>query len=163
MPKTSSSSLRRGIMDQGSLHEDEFTEEVTTEHVQRADVLITHTVVSDTLHAELLNSVHSRAVAGYMDEMNKLIEKKVIAEDTGEDIILKNGQSAFSLYGDRTHEYSQSSGDAGLSGGKIVVHKYGDWGTHRNGQVCCLLLQTAKSGMKSELSKRSPLARRCRI
>ena len=61
----------------------EFAEEVMTEYVQRANKLITHTVVSNTLHAEPLNLVNSKEVAGYMDEMNKLIEEKVIAEDTG--------------------------------------------------------------------------------
>ena len=51
----------------------EFAEEVTTEYVQRADVLITHTAVYDTLHAEPLNSVHDKEVAGYMDQMIKFI------------------------------------------------------------------------------------------
>ena len=64
-------------------------------------VLITHTVVSDTLHAEPLNSIHSKEVAGYLDE----IKKKVIAGDKGEDIILRNGAPTISLHGDRTHTY----------------------------------------------------------
>ena len=43
--------------------------------------------------------------------------------------------------------------NAGLTGGKIVGDTYGDWGTHQSGQVCCLLLQMAKSVVKSKLSK----------
>ena len=83
LPKASSttSSWRKVDVEHQGMHdraEVEFVDEVTTEYVQRADVLITHTVVSDTLHAEPLNSVHSKEVAGYSDEMNKLIEEKVI-------------------------------------------------------------------------------------
>ena len=33
------------------------------------------------------------------------------------------------------------------------VDTYGDWGTHQNGQVYCLLLQTAMSVMPSKLCK----------
>ena len=87
------------------MHEDEFKEEVTTEPAQRADVLITHTVVLDTLHAEPLNSVHSKEVAGYWDVMNKIIEEKEIA---GEEIIPRNGMPAFSLY-KRPHAYIATS------------------------------------------------------
>ena len=42
--------------------------------------------------------------------------------------------------------------DAGLTGVKIIVDTYGDWGAHRYEQVCCLLLQMAKTVMKRELS-----------
>ena len=58
-----------------------------------------------------------------MEEMNKLIEEKVIRK-TLEEIILKNGQPALTLYGDHTHLYIQPSGkfiiggpqgDAGLT------------------------------------------------
>ena len=69
----------------------------------KKEAATTETVVFDTLHAESQNSVHSKGVAGYMDEMNKLIEDKVIIGNTGEEIILKNGQPAFNLYSDRTH------------------------------------------------------------
>ena len=58
-----------------------------------------------TLHAEPLNSVHSKEITGYMDEITKLIEEKVIVGDMGEEIILKNWTPAVSLYDDRTHTY----------------------------------------------------------
>ena len=106
------------------MYEDEFNEEeVTTEYVQCAGVLINlHTVVSDTLHDEPLNSAHSKEVARDMDEMNKLIKEKVIIRDTGEGIILKNGQPAYSLYGDRTHLY-------------IPRRYWLDWGKNRHRHV----------------------------
>ena len=58
-----------------------------------------------TLHAEPLNSVHCMKGMGFMEAMNKLIEEKVIAGDTGEEFVLKNGMPADSLYGDRAHMY----------------------------------------------------------
>ena len=101
-PKTHSSSSflrqsspRGGVGIQGILH-DAF------EDAERTDV---HPNIH-TAHAEPLNSVHCKEVAGYLDEMNKLIEDKVIIGNTGEEIILKNGQPAFSLYSDRTHLYT---------------------------------------------------------
>ena len=54
LPKTSSSTSSRrvvGVEGKGMHDQVEFAEEVTTEYVQRADVLITHTAVYDTLHA----------------------------------------------------------------------------------------------------------------
>ena len=38
-----------------------------------------------------------------MEEKHKLIKEKVITGDTGEEIILKNGVPAMSMYSDRTH------------------------------------------------------------
>ena len=112
MPKSSSShSSRRdvGVEGMGMLvyKEYEFWKEVTTQYVQRADVLINiHTVVSDTLHAEPLNSAHSKEVAGDMDEIIKVIEEKLLA---GEEIILRNGTPAEHMYSDRTHLYISPS------------------------------------------------------
>ena len=78
------------------MHEYEF------EDAERADVPPNiHTV-----HAEPLNSVHCKEVTGYRDEMNKVIEDKVIIGNTEEETTLKNGQPAFSLYSDRTHLYT---------------------------------------------------------
>ena len=48
---------------------------------------------------------------------------------------------------------SHPQGNAGLTGGKIIGNTYGGWGTHQSGQICCLLMQTAKSAGKSGLSK----------
>ena len=90
LPKTSSStsSRRRGV-----------DKEIMHEHAGDLNVHVY------TLHAEPLNSIHSNEITGYMDKIIKLIEEKVIAGNTGEEIILKNGSSARYLYGDRTHVY----------------------------------------------------------
>ena len=56
----------------------------------------------------------------YMDEVNKLIKEKEITGDKEEEIILKNGQPARSLYSDRTHTYIAPSGKCWL-----------DWGENR--------------------------------
>ena len=132
------------------MHEGEFMGEMTIEHA-RADVLTSlHTVVYDTLHAQPQNSVHSREVGGYLDEIIKLIEEKVVIVDAVEEINLKNGTLAVSIYSDRTHTYMPRW----LDWGKIVGE-----GTHQSGQICCLRMQTAKSAVKSGLSKHY-LARR---
>merc|ERR1712011_49023 len=108
-------------------------------------------VVISTQHAEPLKAVRSKEVAGYsgpeetapsMDEMNKLIEEKVIRK-TLEEIILKNGQPAVTLYDTNTvHLYINPSGkfiiggpqgDAGLTGRKILSDTYGGWGAHGGG------------------------------
>ena len=97
--------------------------QVTIEYLQRADGSVEprkiHTVVISTQHAEPLKAVRSKEVAGYsgpeetapsMEEMNKLIEEKVIRK-TLEEIILKNGQPALTLYDTTTtHLYIQPSG-----------------------------------------------------
>merc|ERR1712227_1006392 len=129
--------------------------QVTIEYVQRADGSVEprkiHTVVISTQHAEPLKAVRSKEVAGYsgpeetapsMEEMNKLIEEKVIRK-TLEEIILKNGQPALTLYDTTTtHLYIQPSGkfviggpqgDAGLTGRKIIIDTYGGWGAHGGG------------------------------
>ena len=79
-----------------------------------------------------------------MDEMNKLIKEKGITGNQGEEIIFKSGVPAMSCT--VTARACASQGDAGLTGRKIVVDTYGDWG----GQVYCLHLQAALSVMKSE-------------
>jgi len=161
--------------------------QVTIEYVQRADGSVEprkiHTVVISTQHAEPLKAVRSKEVAGYsgpeetapsMEEMNKLIEEKVIRK-TLEEIILKNGQPALTLYDDSTHLYIQPSGkfiiggpqgDAGLTGRKIIIDTYGGWGAHGGGafsgkdptkvdrSAAYICRQMAKSVVKSGLSKR---------
>merc|ERR1712168_1390155 len=76
-----------------------------------------------------------------MEEMNKLIEEKVIKR-TLQSIKLKNGQPAISLYGSHTHLHINPSGkfiiggpqgDAGLTGRKIIIDTYGGWGAHGGG------------------------------
>merc|ERR1712139_667152 len=128
--------------------------QVTIEYRQHADGSVEptkiHTVVISTQHAEPLKAVRSKEVAGYtgpdatapsMEEMNRLIVEKVVKR-TLEEIMLKNGKPAISLYGDFTHQHINPSGkfiiggpqgDAGLTGRKIIIDTYGGWGAHGGG------------------------------
>merc|ERR1711953_1015173 len=128
--------------------------QVTIKYVQKADGSVEpqqiHTVVISTQHAEPLKAVRTKEVEGYtgpemtapsMEEMNKLIEEKVIQATLAE-IKLKNGQPAISLYGSHTHNYINPTGkfiiggpqgDAGLTGRKIIIDTYGGWGAHGGG------------------------------
>jgi len=162
--------------------------QVTIEYVQKLDGSVEpqkiHTVVISTQHAEPLKATRRKEVAGYsgpdatapsMDEMNKLIEEKVVRR-TLQEIILKNGKPAISLYGDHTHNYINPSGkfiiggpqgDAGLTGRKIIIDTYGGWGAHGGGafsgkdptkvdrSAAYICRQMAKSIVKSGLSKRA--------
>merc|ERR1712209_192967 len=163
--------------------------QVTIEYLQRADGSVEprkiHTVVISTQHAEPLKAVRSKEVAGYsgpeetapsMEEMNKLIEEKVIRK-TLEEVILKNGEPALTLYDTATtHLYIQPSGkfiiggpqgDAGLTGRKIIIDTYGGWGAHGGGafsgkdptkvdrSAAYVCRQMAKSVVKSGLCKRA--------
>merc|ERR1712201_44653 len=110
-----------------------------------------------------------------MEMMNKNIEKDVICKCL-EEITLKNGKPALSLYGDHTHLHINPSGkfiiggpqgDAGLTGRKIIIDTYGGWGAHggcafsgkdptkvdRSAAYICR--QMAKSVVKSGLCKRA--------
>merc|ERR1712056_2123 len=123
-------------------------------------------------------------VAGYtgadetapsMEEMNKLIEEKVIKRTLSE-IILKNGKPALTLFGDHTHLHINPSGkfiiggpqgDAGLTGRKIIIDTYGGWGAHGGGafsgkdptkvdrSAAYICRQMAESVVKSGLCKRA--------
>merc|ERR1711918_881 len=109
------------------------------------------------------------------DEMNKAIEEKVIKK-TLEEIILKNGKPAITLYGSHTHLHINPSGkfiiggpqgDAGLTGRKIIIDTYGGWGAHGGGALsgkdptkvdrsaAYICRQMAKSVVKSGLCKRA--------
>merc|ERR1711972_200194 len=123
-------------------------------------------------------------VAGYsgpdstapsMEEMNKLIVEKVV-KATLEEIKLKNGDAALTLFSDdHTHLYINPSGkfiiggpqgDAGLTGRKIIIDTYGGWGAHGGGafsgkdltkvdrSAAYICRQMAKSVVKSNLAKR---------
>merc|ERR1712080_714824 len=143
-----------------------------------------HTVVISTQHAEPSKATRCKEVAGYkgadatapsMEEINNAILEDVI-KATLQEIILKNGQPAITLFGDFTHLYINPSGkfiiggpqgDAGLTGRKIIIDTYGGWGAHgggafsgkdptkvdRSGAYICR--QMAKSIVKSGLSKRA--------
>merc|ERR1712086_1158641 len=76
-----------------------------------------------------------------MEAMNKEIVEKVI-KSTLEEIKLKNGKTAITLYGDFTHLHINPTGkfiiggpqgDAGLTGRKIIIDTYGGWGAHGGG------------------------------
>merc|ERR1712134_28506 len=162
--------------------------QVTIQYLQRADGSVEpqkiHTVVISTQHAEPSKATRRKEVAGYtgpdatapsMDEMNKLIEEKVIKKTLGE-ITLKNGKPALTLYGSHTHLHINPSGkfiiggpqgDAGLTGRKIIIDTYGGWGAHGGGafsgkdptkvdrSAAYITRQMAKSVVKSGLSKRA--------
>merc|ERR1712008_450577 len=89
--------------------------QVTIEYLQKTDGSVEpqkiHTVLISTQHAEPLKAVRTKECAGYsgpemtapsMEDMNKAIVEDVV-KATLKQIILKNGQSALSIYGDFTH------------------------------------------------------------
>merc|ERR1719262_1344003 len=120
--------------------------QVTIEYRQKADgsvePLKIHTVVISTQHAEPGKALRSKEVAGFdgaeetapsMEEMNRLIVEQVIVKCL-EEIKLKDGKSAVTLFGDHTHLHINPSGkfiiggpqgDAGLTGRKIIIDTYG--------------------------------------
>ena len=66
---------------------------------------------------------------------NLIVEE--VVKRTLEEITLKNGKPAISLFGDHTHLYINPSGkfiiggpqgDAGLTGRKIIIDTCGGWG-----------------------------------
>merc|ERR1719282_325018 len=162
--------------------------QVTIEYIQHSDGSVEpqkiHTVVISTQHAEPLKATRRAEVAGYsgpdatapsMDEMNKLIEEKVV-RGTLQEITLKNGKPALTLFGDFTHLHINPSGkfiiggpqgDAGLTGRKIIIDTYGGWGAHGGGafsgkdptkvdrSAAYICRQMAKSVVKSGLCKRA--------
>merc|ERR1712032_1424836 len=143
-----------------------------------------HTVVISTQHAEPLKATRRKEVAGYtgedatapsMEEMNKLIVEEVVKK-TLEEIKLKDGSSAITLFGDHTHLHINPSGkfiiggpqgDAGLTGRKIIIDTYGGWGAHGGGafsgkdptkvdrSAAYICRQMAKSVVQSGLCKRA--------
>merc|ERR1712007_339985 len=162
--------------------------QVTIEYEQKPDGSVEprkiHTVVISTQHAEPLKATRCKEVAGYagedatapsMEDMNKLIVEEVVKK-TLEEIKLKNGNPAITLFGDHTHLHINPSGkfiiggpqgDAGLTGHKIIIDTYGGWGAHGGGafsgkdptkvdrSAAYICRQMAKSIVKSGLSKRA--------
>jgi len=162
--------------------------QVTIEYLQKADGSVEpkkiHTVVISTQHAEPSKATRRKEVAGYtgpdataptMEEMNKLIVEEVVKK-TLQEIRLKNGESAITLFGDHTHLHINPSGkfiiggpqgDAGLTGRKIIIDTYGGWGAHGGGafsgkdptkvdrSAAYICRQMAKSVVKSGLCKRA--------
>merc|ERR1711983_729375 len=142
------------------------------------------TIVISTQHAEPSKAMRCKEVAGYtgedatapsMEEMNKLIVEEVVKK-TLEEIKLKNGEPALTLFGDFTHLHGNPSGkfiiggpqgDAGLTGRKIIIDTYGGWGAHGGGafsgkdptkvdrSAAYICRQMAKSVVKSGLCKRA--------
>ena len=99
-----------------------------------------------------------------------------VVKKTLEEITLKSGKPAISLYGDFTHLHINPSGkfiiggpqgDAGLTGRKIIIDTYGGWGAHGGGafsgkdptkvdrSAAYICRQMAKSVVKSGLCKRA--------
>jgi len=162
--------------------------QVTIEYKENDDgsvePLKIHTVVISTQHAEPSKAKRSEEVAGWkgaeavapsMNDMNDLIVKEVIIKCL-EEIKLKNGKPALTLYGDHTHLHINPSGkfiiggpqgDAGLTGRKIIIDTYGGWGAHGGGafsgkdptkvdrSAAYICRQMAKSVVKSGLAKRA--------
>merc|ERR1712124_152245 len=110
-----------------------------------------------------------------MEDMNKLIVEQVVVK-TLEEITLKNGKPALTLFGDHTHLHMNPSGkfiiggpqgDAGLTGRKIIIDTYGGWGAHGGGafsgkdptkvdrSAAYICRQMAKSVVKSGLCARA--------
>merc|ERR1711869_15513 len=162
--------------------------QVTIEYLQKADGSVEpqkiHTVVISTQHAEPGVALRSKEVEGYtgaeatapsMARMNELIVSEVIVKCL-EEITLKNGKPAVTLYGPHTNLHINPSGkfiiggpqgDAGLTGRKIIIDTYGGWGAHGGGafsgkdptkvdrSAAYICRQMAKSVVKSGLSKRA--------
>jgi len=162
--------------------------QVTIEYIQHDDGSVEprkiHTVVISSQHAEPGKATRCKEVAGYSgpdetapnaEEMDRLIIDEVLKK-TLEEITLKNGNSALSLFGEHTHLFINPSkkfilggpqADAGLTGRKIIIDTYGGWGAHgggafsgkdptkvdRSGAYICR--QMAKSVVKSGLCKRA--------
>merc|ERR550537_370311 len=160
--------------------------QVTIQYLMHADGSVEpqkiHTVVISTQHANPGVATRKNEVAGYtgadatapsMDEMNKLIVEEVVKK-TLEEITLKNGQPALTLFGDHTHLHINPSGkfiiggpqgDAGLTGRKIIIDTYGGWGAHGGGafsgkdptkvdrSAAYICRQMAKSVVKSGLCR----------
>jgi len=162
--------------------------QVTIEYLQHADGSVEprkiHTVVISSQHAEPGKALRSKEAFGYqgpeqvapsMEEMNRLIVEEVVKK-TLQEIMLKSGKSAMSLYGDHTHLYINPSqkfiiggpqADAGLTGRKIIIDTYGGWGAHGGGafsgkdptkvdrSAAYICRQMAKSVVKSGLCSRA--------
>jgi len=165
--------------------------QVTIKYRENADGSVTpieiHTVVISTQHAEPLKAKRSTECKGQgysgdemtapsMAEMNELITKEVVVK-TLEEITLKNGNSALSIFNkDTCHLHINPSGkfiiggpqgDAGLTGRKIIIDTYGGWGAHGGGafsgkdptkvdrSAAYITRQMAKSIVTSGLAKRA--------
>ena len=161
--------------------------QVTIGYLQKADGFVeprkTHTVVISTQHAEPLKAKRSKECKGYTgpemtapsrEEMNKLIIE--VVKKTLEEIKLKSGEPALTLFGDHTHLCINPSGhfiiggpqgDAGLTGRKIIINTYAGWDAHGGGafsgkdttkvdrSAAYICRQMAKSVVSSGLSKRA--------
>merc|ERR1712026_204753 len=106
--------------------------------------------------------------------MGQIVEE--VVKKTLQEIILKNGKPALTLFGDFTHLHINPSGkfiiggpqgDAGLTGRKIIIDTYGGWGAHGGGafsgkdptkvdrSAAYYCRQMAKSIVKGGLAKRA--------
>jgi S-adenosylmethionine synthetase len=135
--------------------------QVTIEYTQHEDGSVEpikiHTIVISTQHAEPSKAKRTEEQSGMdnrpaytgeeelaptMAEMNELIHEHVILA-TLSNIVLKNGESALSIYSRDTCNLHLNpsgkfiiggpQGDAGLTGRKIIIDTYGGWGAHGGG------------------------------
>merc|ERR1712072_1436566 len=87
--------------------------QVTIQYLMHADGSVEpqkiHTVVISTQHANPGVATGKDETAPSMEEMNKLIVERVIKK-TLEEITLKNGKPALTLFGDHTHLHINPSG-----------------------------------------------------
>merc|ERR1712063_65226 len=139
-----------------------------------------HTVVIATQHAAPGTTRADETGSGEgeapsVEDMNKEIVSEVIVKCL-EEITLKNGKPAVTLYGPHTNLHINPSGkfiiggpqgDAGLTGRKIIIDTYGGWGAHGGGafsgkdptkvdrSAAYICRQMAKSVVKSGLCKRA--------
>merc|ERR1711972_688762 len=106
---------------------------VTIEYLQKADGSVEprkiHTVVISTQHAEPGKATRRKEVTGYtgtdaiapsMEDMNKLIVEEVVKK-TLQEIKLKSGKSAITLFGDHTHLYINPSGKFIIGGPQATL------------------------------------------
>merc|ERR1712232_805108 len=120
--------------------------QVTIEYLEKADGSVEpqkiHTVVISTQHAEPSKATRTKECAGYNGPEMTAPSMEEMVKKTLEEITLKNGKTALTLFGDFTHLHINPSGkfiiggpqgDAGLTGRKIIIDTYGGWGAHGGG------------------------------
>jgi len=129
--------------------------QVTIQYQHHADGSVEpiriHTVLISTQHCEPGKRTRAAEYPGYqgpeevapsMADMNDLIIQHVVIA-TLEDIFLKNGKPATSIFDRKTCNIHINpsgrfiiggpQGDAGLTGRKIIIDTYGGWGAHGGG------------------------------
>merc|ERR1712110_57279 len=141
--------------------------QVTIEYLMKADGSVqpkkVHTVVISTQHANPGVATRRNEVVGYtgpdstaptMKEMNDLIVEKVVKR-TLQEITLKNGDTALTLFGDHTHLHINPSGKFIIGGPQGGGAFSGKDPTKVDRSAAYICRQMAKSIVKSGLCKRA--------